>query len=308
MEKNKNDYKKISDSTPTKDPNFIFLIISLVSWLLYLALAWMSFFIPNPKGGYHKTYVFWLNFIYRTNDPIIFYAIYINYIIFYMITVITIGFSTFGFFIYLYYYFIAKDINVKNGMMGEISKFHFIPLFFISLLFIIGESLGQNLNYKSIHLYTTILFTFIALVSLIIIAYNTKIGAPIFALTINKGAYSSLIGLLVYNFFYTFWLYGNYMKTETTNWDCGCIIAFSLLIGICNNGLAFLLKDIVLAFINLLIYIGMLTNFFKLEKNDIQLDFKGSYAGGIIDIIMMILSLAMIAFLVFKYRNLYWNK
>ena len=193
-------------------------------------------------------------------------------------------------------------------MMGNITKFHFISLFFISFLFIIGESLGQNLNYKNIHLYTTLLFTFIALISLIIIRYNTEFESAIYILTINRGAYSSLIGLLVYNFFYTFWLYGNYIKRDTNSWDNGCIIAFSLLIGIINNSLAFWLKDIILAFVNILIYIGMITNFFKLKKDDIKIYFSGSYAGGIIDIIMLLLSIGLISFLVLKYKNIYLIK
>jgi hypothetical protein len=311
MEKNKNDYNKLTESSPKSkcsDPNIIFLIISIVSWVLYLALAWMSFFIPNTKGGYYKAFVFWLNIIYRTNDPIIFFTIYINYVLFYMIVAIVIGFSTVGFFVYLHCYFITKDVNVRNGMMGNVTKFHFIPLCFISLLFIIGESLGQNLNYKNIHLYTTILFNFIALISLIIIRYNTEFESAIYILTINRGAYSSLIALLVYNFFYTFWLYGNYIKQDTNSWDNGCIIAFSLLIGIINNCLSFWLKDIILAFVNILIYIGMITNFFKLKKDDITLDFSGSYAGGIIDIVMLVLSICLISFLVLKYKNLYLIK
>ena len=225
-----------------------------------------------------------------------------------MIVAIVIGFSTVGFFVYLHCYFITKDVNVRNGMMGNVTKFHFIPLCFISLLFIIGESLGQNLNYKNIHLYTTLLFTFIALISLIIIRYITEFESDIYILTINRGAYSSLIGLLVYNFFYTFWLYGNYIKQGTNSWDNGCIIAFSLLIGIINNSLAFWLKDIILAFVNILIYIGMITNFFKLKKDDIKIYFSGSYAGGIIDIIMLLLSIGLISFLVLKYKNIYLIK
>ena len=101
----------------------------------------------------------------------------------------------------------------------------------------------------------------------------------------------SIYNCIATNFFYTFWLYGNYIKQDTNSWDNGCIIAFSLLIGIINNCLSFWLKDIILAFVNILIYIGMITNFFKLKKDDITLDFSGSYAGGIIDIVMLVLSI-----------------
>lgn len=304
MEKNtpSNKYSKFTDKFT---PNVIYTIISILSWLLFLSLSWMSFWIPKTKGGYYKTYVFWLNFIYRTNNPIVLSPIYIHFVLFYMITVLAIGFSTFAFFAYIYYLFFAKDINVKNGMLGEITKYHCIPLISISILFIIGESLGKDLDFKNIHLFSSLVFTAISLGSLLFITFNTKIESPIYALTINKGAYPCLIALLVYNFFYSFWFYGSYLIKDSKNWDYGCKIAFSLLIGISNNGLAFLLKDIILAFVNILMYIGMIANYFKLTKFDIKTDYNGNYIGGIFDLIILIGSIALISFLVIKYKSLY---
>ena len=297
-----NKYKKFSDKF---SPNLIYTIISIASWLLFLSLSWMSFWIPKVEVGFCKTYVFWLNFIYRTNTPIVLSPIYINYVLFYMIVALTIGLSTIAFFIYIYYLFFAKDVNVKNGMLGEITRYHCVPLIGMSILYIIGVSLGKNLDFQQIHLFSNLIFSVISLGSILFITFNTKMESPAYALTINKGAYSCLIGLLVYNFFYSFWFYGSYLIKDSKNWDYGCNIAFALLIGIANNGLALLLKDIVLAFVNILIYIGMIVNFFKLTKYDIEVDYNGNYFGGIIEIIILLGSIALISFLLFKYKSVF---
>ena len=107
----------------------------------------MSFWIPKTKGGYYKVYVFWLNFIYRTNNPIVYSPIYISFVLFYMIAALNISLSPMAFFVYIYYLFFAKDVNVKNGMLGEITKYHFVPLITISILFVIGESLGKKYRF-----------------------------------------------------------------------------------------------------------------------------------------------------------------
>ena len=44
-----NKYKKFTDKFP---PNTIYTIISILSWLLFLSLSWMAFWIPKTKGGY----------------------------------------------------------------------------------------------------------------------------------------------------------------------------------------------------------------------------------------------------------------
>ena len=246
----------------------------------------------------------------------------IHYVIFYMIVIITLLLSTAGFLVYMYSLFINKNDNVKNGMLGQITKFHFIPLLCISSLFIIGESLEQiddiqipllfwiYFDIKKVHCAFNLIFDIIGLFSLIYIYLNTTISEPIYATyTINKGAYSCFIALLVYNFFYVFTLSGfitilNDDDAETddlTHWLKGCGYAFSILIGVAIISLSLFLKDFLLAFINLLMHIGMVIHFFKLEDSvcDNVYDSKG--IGGIL-IIMMIVSLASLGFLVIKLK------
>ena len=68
----------------------------------------------------------------------------VYYILFYIIIILTLILATAGFLVYIYSIFISKNDNVVNGMLGNISKFHFIPLLCISALFIIGETLKRG--------------------------------------------------------------------------------------------------------------------------------------------------------------------
>ena len=136
----------------------------------------------------------------------------VYYILFYLIIILTLILTTAGFSIYIYSIFISKNDNVINGMLGNISKFNFIPLLCISSLFIIGESLekgsplfgaftGIHSTVQIVHYAFNLIFFIIGLGSLIYICLNTKILEPMYAnLTFNKGMYSCFIVLLIYNF------------------------------------------------------------------------------------------------------------
>ena len=108
--------------------------------------------------------------------------------------------------IYIYSLYIKKEKVVK-GMLGPYSKFHFIPILFISALFLIGETyhnsneenqydvyLKSNYSFPSFNnaqYIFSLVFTFLAIISLIFISLKTKITSPWYAtLTINKGAFS----------------------------------------------------------------------------------------------------------------------
>ena len=82
----------------------------------------------------------------------------------------------------------------------------------------------------------------------------------------------------------------------------GCGYAFSILIGVVNICLSLYLKDLIIGFINLLMYIGMITYFFKISDDMIQIVYKSKGIGAI-QIIMMILDLALISFLIIKYKS-----
>ena len=312
------------------DSQNIFTGITVISWLTLLITGWMSFGVPNVDEINKNTIVVWL-MQYYSDDVVFANSFDIYYILFYMIIIFTLILASAAFLVYVYHLFINKNENVINAMLGNISKFHFVPLFCISALFIIGETLelrdfdttedmfflyfGIFFNIKKVHSAFNLIFDIIGLGSLIFISLNTKISEPIYAtFTINKGAYSCFIALLVYDFFYVLTLTGFIDKIEDESddidkWLKNCGYASSILIGVINIGLSIFLKDIIIGIINLLMYIGMITTFFKLDKKlfvnsirkGIDLDIVDEvYDGkgiGIIQIIMMVFSLVSIAFL-----------
>ena len=144
-------------------------------------------------------------------------------------------------------------------------------------------------------------------VSIIFIAFKNTISEPIYANFIIKGVYSCFIALLVYDFFYVITLTGlinkleDYKYDEIEDWLKNCGYASSILIGLINIGLSVFLKEIVLGIVNLLMYIGMVTAFFKINKDRREALYDNDGIG-VMHIIMMILSLASIAFVFIKYK------
>ena len=301
------------------DSNIIFKGVSIFSWVLLLITGWMSFGVPKIEYfSDPKIFGFWLmEFVCK--DVAILNSFDIYYVLFFMISIFTLILATAAFIIYMYSLFINKNDNVKNGMLGQITKFHFIPLLCISSLFIIGETLkngnilvgvmtGIFFDVKKVHCAFNMIFDIIGLASLIYIYINTKISEPLYAnFIIKKGVYSCFIALLVYDFFYVFNLsrivnLSDDLNDDIEGWVKGCGYAFSILIGVVNICLSLYLKDLIIGFINLLMYIGMITYFFKISDDMIQIVYKSKGIGAI-QIIMMILDLALISFLIIKYKS-----
>lgn len=103
-------------------------------------------------------------------------------------------------------------------------------------------------------------------------------------------------------------MYGIFKKVnkgnDYFNWRKRCTLAFTILIGILNNAVAFLLKDALISIINFLIYLGMTINYFRLHKEIRKLYLYKNETVGVFDIIMMILSIAYIAFHIFRFRGI----
>jgi hypothetical protein len=234
--------------------------------------------------------------------------------------------SVIGFAVYLIFTTYKKNQSLYEGMLGNISKFHFIPLLLIAALYIISVSgsLIPNINgydyddnyikaFRTIIIFDLI-FTIIALICLIVVYITTQLNCEWYiVLAIKKGVYSSFIILLLYNFFHIIISFKiiNDALDDNSEWDDmrkflkGTGIAFSILFGILSLAFSFLFKDIMAAFTTFLLYSGMVMTFFN--RNDSQKrirkqEFNG-FADGIIDIIFMILSLVCIAFLILRCRE-----
>ena len=71
--------------------------------------------------------------------------------------------------------------------------------------------------------------------------------------------------------------------------------------GLVILGIAFFFKDACLAVMNFLIYLGLVIYFFNISKY--ERDEMNGAAEGVIDIIILVLSLAAISFMIYKYKN-----
>ena len=162
------------------DSNNIFKGVSIFSWVLLLITGWMSFGVPKIEYfSDPKIFGFWLmEFVCK--DVALLNSFDIYYVLFFMISIFTLILATAAFIIYIYSLFINKNDNVINGMLGNISKFHFVPLLCISSLFIIGETLkngnilvgvmtGIFFDVKKVHCAFNMIFDIIGLASLIYI-------------------------------------------------------------------------------------------------------------------------------------------
>ena len=301
--------------------NKIFLSISILSWLTFLVTSWLSLGLPY---NFNFMRIIWLTLSvnveklddYDDEDDQIFYnyiPLGILYEFHYAVFIFAFSIATIGFIIFMVF---RENENVINLMLGKYTKFHFIPLFSISALGIIGETMnvfklgnsGRYGPFKEIKFFFNFAFTIIGLVSLIIISFSTKIKSPWYAfLFINKGTYSCLISLLVYNLLFSIYLYVDIRlekkDKETEDWIKGSGIAFSLIVGIINSILSFALKDIMISFMNILIYTGMLIYFFKIDK-EIRDHFNGN-ADGIIDIVILAGNVGIIIFLALNWKSIY---
>ena len=310
---------------PLSSSSDIYVILSLSAWTMLLITSWMPILTLGASKN-EIIYYLWIFMKTKYQNKSGGLPLDINFAVFNVIFILTFILGTIAFMVYIFCMFI-KNNTVITGMIGNISKFHFIPLFLISGLFIIGESYDNreyDYTFNDAKYIFSIIFTVLALITLIFISFRTQIESPWYAsLTINKGFYSCLIALLIYNFGYLFTYYGRYRKLkdlrkisyddyykklkEYNDWNKGCYLAFTIVIGILSNAVAFLLKDLVVSLMNILIYLGMMINYFRLTKEARKALYKHEIIG-IFEIIMIVISVAYIVFHIIRYRGIVPNQ
>ena len=285
------------------EKSVIFLGISLFCFLFFIVTEIAALAQPHDLIG---TIIFWTIFSEKYEDSTSFIPVAINYVVLYILFIIPFLLALAAFVFLIIY---RNDAGVTSGMFGTISQFHFIPLLCASALFIIGESFSYSNSLKDGPYICSFIFSIIGLGSLIFIHLKTDIPSPLqVKLVIKKGLYPSLMALFIYNICFTFGWYG-FMKKSLSfeeydtldDWMKGCSIAFSIIIGLVILGIAFVFKDACLAVMNFLIYLGLVIYFFNISKYERE-DYNG-VAEGVIDIIILVLSLAAISFMIYKYKN-----
>lgn len=277
------------------DSNNSWYILSFLSWTLLLTLEVYSY----ENGVY-----FWGRYNILNYFPI---KISFPFIQTFLLILILMQYITF-----LIQAIFKKNQNIHNSLFGQYSKYHFIPLLFISAIIIaVNELNGSFNNYNKRILIFDMIFTILGLISLVFIYINIQLNDEWYiVMAIKKGFFSSFIILLWYNF----WNLIVYLKTiddynsgsddSLQDFLKGTGISFPFIIGIGGFIFAFIFRDIIAAFTLFLIYLGCVIGFFGKNAPDKEIkELINKNADGIIDIILMIISLAFIIFLAMRFKN-----
>ena len=268
------------------DSKLSWYVISLFSWFFLILTIWYS---------YKEANFIWYSFERNLRSEE-YYPIEMN-ITWLLLFVFLI--SIIGFVVYLVFTTCKKNQGLYDGMLDNRSKYHFIPLLLISLLYIIAKN-AKNVrsnNYSTIlenyeYLRTLIsfdlIFTIFGLISLVLVYIFTELNSEWYiVMAIKKGVYSTFIILLWYNFFHMIVSFKtiNYKikinKEATTDEDGdikflrGTGISFTIIIGIGSLVFSFIFKDLMAAFTNFLIYMGMVFAFFN--KNEYIISQRKNY-------------------------------
>ena len=212
----------------------------------------------------------------------------------------------FGFFNFAYYGLYKGDNSLIDPLFTNITKYHFVPLLLVSFINM-NMQINNEMEEMEGEIITDLVFTFIALglLGYIYIKTNLEHKNWFFILTIKKGLFSFLIVILWYNLFYASLLIGCLnCEEEILKFLKGAGIAFSILIGFGAMLFSFIFKDLIAAVTNMLKYIGMVSSFFGINgKDELQREFSGGVADGVIEIVMMVLNLGLIVLLISKFSN-----
>lgn len=296
-------------------------IMSYLSWLMLVATGWASLKWLDDDGFGEEIsgWRIWNFWAIRTSDedPLkkYYWPLQMQVSLYYICFILTLIVITGGCIIFFVKTIFKKDDQVINGMMGQFSKFHFFPLLCASALFIIGECIfedKENKDHEKNMAISGLVFSIVGLASFIFIYIMTDLNTDWWVLLLlKKGAFSCLIVLMWYNF-----CYGIYYVHELDNpdeeeehpdkyldWKKGCGLAFSILFGIGSLAFSFVFKDLVACAMNLLIYIGLTVAYFRLPSEVRKHKNYNKNGDGIVDIIMLVLSVAVIVLLLIKYRE-----
>jgi hypothetical protein len=299
-----------------KSPSIIYSVFSIISWILFIITGLFGIFFSLLYNNNDYVFIWSIKRI-SSSEKKKYFPIQINWFVIYLLFIITLVFGAIQSFYYIISSMKKKNIIIYFSMMGEISKFHFVPLFCVSGLFIIGISSNYVCDKDKTHnpdlhfingIISGIVLSLFGLISLLIIYVKTEVKSDSFikVLLIKKGVYSCLISLMVYTFFnnilYSWYIIRKYVDKDnfSNNWLNYYGIIFSGIIGILNLILSFFLKDIALAGMNTLIYFGMTLYFYSIDE--VKSNFT-QYIDGIIDIAMILLSISIFGYLITDIKN-----
>ena len=284
-------------------------ILSVVSWVVLIIteiiglsklsdeyIIWTFYRIPITKTYYYP--------LDAADNEMGFYPVQLNQAFTYIVFIILFCFTIIAFFYYMYKSTCNKDNSIFESMIGDWSKYHFIPLIIASILFIIGESSTKDSNRKDRNI-CGLIFVILGLISLIFVYIKTNLPPEWLPATIKKGVYSCLIALEWYYFCYdicSLKINNTSLFEKNFHKQIKAFSGFfSVFIGIGGLFFAIFFKDIIVAILHFLIYLGCTIFFFSIDAN--IRDLYNKAFDGVIDIFMMIFFLLEIAFVLIKYKT-----
>ena len=124
-----------------KTPSILYSIISIISWIFFIITGLFGIFFLFIYNSNEYVFIWSIKRI-SDSEKQKYFPIQINRLFIYLLFVITMVFGVIQCFYYILSTMRKKNITLYFSMMGEVSKFHFVPLFCISGLFIIGICLN----------------------------------------------------------------------------------------------------------------------------------------------------------------------
>ena len=221
--------------------SLVWYILSISSWALF-SCCLLESYLNDPSLNYTKNY----------------YGININILYLPIVKIFITSLNLVGFIIYLIFTSCKKDKHLYKSMFRGITKFHFVPLLLTSALLIlqhisISFKISSETNQKNI-LISDLVIALLALGTFIITYIGMHLPCEWYiVLAIKKGTFSCLIPYLLYNSLFDIVILIE--KEETAQ-----IIAIisMILLAVVSLSLSCIFKDIIIAFINALIYVGFI--------------------------------------------------
>ena len=276
------------------DSNNSWYILSFLSWTLLLSLEVYSY----EYGMY-----IWGRYNIGGYFPI---KIVFGFIQTFLLILVLMQYIT-----YLIQAIFKRNQNVHDSLFGQYSKYHFVPLLLISAIIIsVNEMNGSYDKYNKIILIFDLIFTILGLISLVFIYINIQLNDEWYiVMAIKKGFFSSLIILLWYNFFNVI-VYLRTVDAYDHSGDSlqkflkGIWISLPFIIGIVGFIFSFIFKYLIAALSLFFIYLGCVIGFFgqSAPAKYIKEEFNKN-TDGVIEIILMILSLAFVIFLAMRFKR-----
>jgi len=221
--------------------SLVWYILSISSWALF-SCCLLESYLNDPSFNNTKYY-------YGINITILYLPI---------VKIFITSLNLVGFIIYLIFTSCKKDKHLYKSMFRGITKFHFVPLLLTSALLIlqhisISFKISSERNQKNI-LISDLVIALLALGTFIITYIGMHLPCEWYiVLAIKKGTFSCLIPYLLYNSLFDIVILIE--KEETAQ-----IIAIisMILLAVVSLSLSCIFKDIIIAFINALIYAGFI--------------------------------------------------